>query len=233
MGCVRNLGGARKTYNTNSAHIKLQFKKATFSFQLPPAPPVPVAQKFNMFSSSQRVQNVFGLYTTVILVVSALISIISYTGLYTSGAFSLTPNLSNIETKSTLKFTRRSGAVNGKGKENTRITFDLDADLRPLFNWNTKQVFVYLEAEYDGGKNRPDISNTIAFWDKIITSKEKAVLSLKNQRGHYSVYDVQKSFNNNNATLRLGYNIQPWVGALIFGHFDITGDSQFTFPSPY
>ena len=26
------------------------------------------------------------------------------------------------------------------------------SDLTPLFNWNTKQVFLYLEAEYDNVK---------------------------------------------------------------------------------
>ena len=28
------------------------------------------------------------------------------------------------------------------------ITFDLQADLNPLFNWNVKQLFLYLTAEY-------------------------------------------------------------------------------------
>lgn len=96
--------------------------------------------------------------------------------------------------KTTVKFTRRSGAVNGKGKENVRLNFDLDADLSSLFNWNTKQVFVYLTAEYDGGAKRADISNKVTFWDRIITDKSGAVLKLRNQRGAYSVYDVQKSF---------------------------------------
>lgn len=184
-----------------------------------------------MFSSVQRIQNIFGFYTTVILIVSALISAISYSQLLFNGAFSLVPHVSSLEPKTSIKFTRRSGSVNGKGKENARLSFDLDADLTPLFNWNTKQVFVYLQADYDGGSKRPDISNTVTFWDKIITSKKNAVLNLQNQRGFYSVYDVQKSFNNNNATIKLGYNIQPWVGALIFGHFDIDGVSEFTFPT--
>lgn len=74
------------------------------------------------------------------------------------------------------------------------MNFDLDADLTPLFNWNTKQVFVYLTAEYDGGSKRTDISNKVTFWDKIILTKEDAVLSLRNQRSTYSVYDVQRSF---------------------------------------
>ena len=33
-------------------------------------------------------------------------------------------------------------------------------DLTPLFNWNTKQVFLYLEAEYDnvkGVRRQPSI----------------------------------------------------------------------------
>lgn len=75
-----------------------------------------------------------------------------------------------------------------------RLNFDLDADLSTLFNWNTKQVFVYLTAEYDGGAKRSDIRNKVTIWDRIITSPEASVLSLRNQRGAYSVYDVQKSF---------------------------------------
>lgn len=186
-----------------------------------------------MFSASQRLQNGFGFYTTIILVISGLVSFISYIQLQSTGAFSLRPYVNSIEPKTSIKFTRRSGSVNGKGKENARVNFDLDADLTPLFNWNTKQIFVYLQADYNGGENRPDISNTVTFWDKIITKKDNANLTLKNQRGSYSVYDIQKSFNNNNATIRLGYNVQPYVGALVFGHFDIEGANQFIFPTPY
>lgn len=75
-----------------------------------------------------------------------------------------------------------------------RLNFDLDADLTPLFNWNTKQVFVYLTAEYDGGSKRSDINNKVTFWDRIITSSDKAVISLRNERSAYSVYDIQSSF---------------------------------------
>lgn len=186
-----------------------------------------------MFSSSQRLQNSFGFYTTIVLIISVLISVVSFLQLQTAGAFSLRPHVGHIEPKTSVKFTRRSGSVNGKGKENARVNFDLTADLTPLFNWNTKQVFVYLQADYNGGESRPDISNSVTFWDKIITKKDQAKLNLKNQRGAYSVYDVQKSFNNNNATIRLGYNVQPYVGALVFGHFDVDGVDNFVFPAPY
>jgi signal peptidase complex subunit 3 len=35
-----------------------------------------------------------------------------------------------------------------KREEYAHIRFDLDADLSPLFNWNTKQVFAYVSVEY-------------------------------------------------------------------------------------
>lgn len=28
------------------------------------------------------------------------------------------------------------------------ITFDLSADIKPIFDWNVKQLFLYLSAEY-------------------------------------------------------------------------------------
>lgn len=32
--------------------------------------------------------------------------------------------------------------------------FDLQADLNPLFNWNAKQLFVFLTAEYETVDNK-------------------------------------------------------------------------------
>ena len=54
------------------------------------------------------------------------------------------------------------------------IKFSLDADLSSLFTWNTKQIFVYVTADWttpaaftkDG---RPH-NNSAVIWDSIITS---------------------------------------------------------------
>ena len=92
--------------------------------------------------------------------------------------------------------------------------------MTPLFNWNTKQIFIYLTAEYPGKSEGS--SNKVTFWDKIITNKEDANLTLTNQRGKYSVWDVEKSFRGRNATVRLEWNIQPYVGPLIL---DLQKDS--------
>ena len=37
------------------------------------------------------------------------------------------------------------------------LTFDLKVDLEPLFNWNVKQLFLYLSAEYSTPKNKVDL----------------------------------------------------------------------------
>ncbi len=48
------------------------------------------------------------------------------------------------------------------------VTFNLEADLRSAFSWNTKQLFVFLRAEYwsDEGK-----LNQVVLWDSIIQQK--------------------------------------------------------------
>lgn len=48
------------------------------------------------------------------------------------------------------------------------VTFDLNADLRSIFSWNTKQLFVYVQAEYETEDNK---RNEIVLWDSIIQQK--------------------------------------------------------------
>jgi hypothetical protein len=38
------------------------------------------------------------------------------------------------------------------------LTFDLHADLSPLFNWNVKQLFLYLTAEYTTPQNEVNLN---------------------------------------------------------------------------
>lgn len=45
----------------------------------------------------------------------------------------------------------------------------LNTDLSPLFNWNTKQVFIYLAAEYEGKEIKQKsiderTENQVVFW---------------------------------------------------------------------
>ncbi|MED6209282.1 hypothetical protein PIB30_053194 [Stylosanthes scabra] len=57
------------------------------------------------------------------------------------------------------------------GNDEVSMTMNISADLQSLFTWNTKQVFVFLAAEYETPKNS---LNQISLWDGIIPSKEHA-----------------------------------------------------------
>lgn len=66
------------------------------------------------------------------------------------------------------------------------LTFDLKTDLTPLFNWNVKQLFLYLTAEYVTPNN---VLNQVVLWDKIILRGENAVLDFKNMNTKYYFWD--------------------------------------------
>ncbi|XP_050240443.1 signal peptidase complex subunit 3B-like isoform X1 [Quercus robur] len=57
------------------------------------------------------------------------------------------------------------------GNEEVSLTLNISADLQSMFTWNTKQVFVFLAAEYETPKNS---LNQVSLWDDIIPSKERA-----------------------------------------------------------
>lgn len=92
----------------------------------------------------------------------------------------------------------------------------MDSDLSPLFNWNTKQVFIYLTAEYDGS-TRSQTKSEVTYWDKILTNKNDAKLHLKNFKSKYAVWDLEDVFVGRELTFKLKWNIQPWIGPLIYG----------------
>ena len=41
-----------------------------------------------------------------------------------------------------------------QARDQAVITFNIQADLRSVFSWNTKQLFVYLQAEYETPHNK-------------------------------------------------------------------------------
>lgn len=45
-------------------------------------------------------------------------------------------------------------AVSREKNDLGALRFDMTSDLTPLFNWNTKQLFLYLVAEYETQNNK-------------------------------------------------------------------------------
>lgn len=109
------------------------------------------------------------------------------------------------------------------------IQIDLQADLTPLFNWNVKQLFLYVTAEYKTENNK---FNQVVLWDKIIRRGDYAVLNFKNMNTKYYFWDDGNGLRGNkNVTLTLSWNIIPNAGLLpsITAH----GSHTFAFPSEY
>ncbi|CUM68408.1 uncharacterized protein PRCAT00006131001 [Priceomyces carsonii] len=185
-----------------------------------------------MFNLTSRFQNATNQALSSSIAISILIIGLTLLQLYKDQVWSIqSTSISNIKARATLKHSFNYGAAPKKPKENSKINFDLDADLSPLFNWNTKQVFVYLTAEYPGKSDTS--SNKITYWDKIITDKDDAKISLRNQASKYSVWDIERSFRSRDAIVRLEWNIQPHIGPLIYGETNSTGAFSFaSLPAP-
>ncbi|KAK5627198.1 hypothetical protein RRF57_002913 [Xylaria bambusicola] len=201
-----------------------------------------------MYNSINRLQTVFGFFTTVAFVVAAIIAASDFTAPRTPSATIKATNVQVVK--------GRPHYYSSKKEEYAIIRFSLDADLSSLFTWNTKQLFVYVTAEWPAapsgavagsGTNQ---TNKAIIWDTIITSPSsdhlanigpatlkklrksaagksvdpsRGKLSLKNQRPKYQItYPTGKVANTEDMTLHVHYNVQPWVGML-------TWDQDFDF----
>ncbi|TPX58000.1 hypothetical protein SpCBS45565_g08094 [Spizellomyces sp. 'palustris'] len=104
------------------------------------------------------------------------------------------------------------------------IQFNLDADLTSLWNWNTKQLFLYVVAEYETPSHNV---NQIVIWDDIITSKEDAIVTLRNKKAEYIASDMSHKLAGIRTNLSLHWNIVPNVGLLMTQR---AGSAPLTFP---
>ena len=70
--------------------------------------------------------------------------------------------------------------------DEAHLAFEIDADLTSVFSWNTKQLFVWLAAEYSTPKH---VKSSVSVWDRIVESKEDAHLVLPFVRNKYKLVD--------------------------------------------
>lgn len=115
-----------------------------------------------MHSALVRLQNVFGFFTTVAFTVAAVIAMSSFVSPQAPSA--------SIQLRNVQVVRGRPHYYSSKREEYANIRFDLDTDLTSLFNWNTKQVFLYLKAVYPSLLPSEPPSEAI-IWDAILASK--------------------------------------------------------------
>jgi signal peptidase complex subunit 3 len=207
-----------------------------------------------MHNSLNRLQTTFGFFTSCAFTIASIIAILS---ILPFPPPSSSPSAS-ISLRDVQVVKGRPHYYSPKREEYSQIRFDLDADLSSLFTWNTKQVFVYVTANYPSGANGA-VSEAV-IWDQIIpatqtpfsfqnlkaqywdsrTKKrntksikaknrrgsqdktttdlvEPGLIKLKNQKPKYQITDPSgKLSERTNATLHVSWNVQPWVGALVW-----------------
>lgn len=166
-----------------------------------------------MHSTLSRFNSITSFATTVLFVLLALVALVAY-------PFGYAPAPSAVGVQSFRMFRGRPGTgyASRPIQDVGVVEFDLDADLSPLFNWNTKQVFLSLSAVYDaapkeerqlvraarsaarsGRKALPpghDIrrSNEVVLWDAIVPSRDRGHVVLPRTRSKYLLREVDRSF---------------------------------------
>ena len=112
--------------------------------------------------------------------------------------------------------------------DEAHLAFEIDADLTSVFSWNTKQLFVWLAAEYATPKY---VESSVSVWDRIVESKEEAHLVLPFVRNKYKLVDNGAGLRGNVVNLTMGWQIMPRVGLLRKGN--VTFPAALTLPEEY
>ncbi len=117
------------------------------------------------------------------------------------------------------------------------FVFSLHADLRPVFHWNVKQLFVYITAHYatkslGEGDEAFDVNNVVV-WDHIVRKKENALLHVEYLRNKYPLVDKGNHLRGAKVTFKINWDITPHTG-VIFSQTSIPEQwLNITLPSNY
>ncbi|KAG6646554.1 hypothetical protein I3843_07G014800 [Carya illinoinensis] len=97
-----------------------------------------------------------------------------------------------------------------KGNDEVSMQLNISADLQSLFTWNTKQVFVFVAAEYETLKNS---LNQISLWDGIIPSKEHAKFWIHTSN-KYRFIDQGSNLRGKEFNMTLHWHVMPKTGKM-------------------
>ncbi|XP_010265152.1 PREDICTED: signal peptidase complex subunit 3B-like [Nelumbo nucifera] len=112
------------------------------------------------------------------------------------------------------------------GNDEVSLTLNVSMNLRSTFTWNTKQVFVFVAAEYETAKNS---LNQVSLWDHIIQDKGHAKLEAQ-ITNKYPFIDQGSHLRGKKIQLVLHWYIMPKTGKTIEDKMVI---SDFRLPQVY
>jgi len=160
-----------------------------------------------MHTITQRLNGVSALATTVLLCLLAAVSVTTF--IIPTKIEPASINVSN------LNVVMGRAPYDRKEQEFVFAKFDIEADLRNLLNWNSKQVFLQFVADYSSPEYP---NNQVVIWDRIIRRKKDARINVESLKNKYAFKEIsQKGFRGLNATYSLQYNVMPYVGLLTYG----------------
>lgn len=103
---------------------------------------------------------------------------------------------------------------NNYGNDEALVGLSINADLTPLFSWNTKEIFVFISAEYSSKSNA---LNQVSMWDRIIQFGEDPVIHLPYVRAKYKLVDQGHHLRGSAVNFTLHWNTVPFTGRLRSG----------------
>ncbi|KAJ1511938.1 Signal peptidase complex subunit 3 [Coelomomyces lativittatus] len=152
--------------------------------------------------------------TTAIFCLALLISLTSHFFLPNTPSALPTLHLSNVfVTKAKRELHSQYQSYYHSPSHYGQLHFNLTLDLRPVFHWNTKQIYAFLTLHY----STPHYDqNEIVFWDAIIADKEEAYQELDLTKNKYAIHDfffkTKNQLIGNQGNITLGWSIVPNVG---------------------
>lgn len=112
------------------------------------------------------------------------------------------------------------------GNDEVMLTLNISMDLQSLFTWNTKQVFIFLAAEYETSKNT---LNQISLWDHIVPDKDHAKFQAQ-VANKYPLIDQGSNLRGQKVELVLHWHVMPRTGRMIRDKMAV---SSFHLPEAY
>uniref|UniRef100_A0A0N4ZFD3 Signal peptidase complex subunit 3 n=1 Tax=Parastrongyloides trichosuri TaxID=131310 RepID=A0A0N4ZFD3_PARTI len=117
----------------------------------------------------------------------------------------------------------------GHNNDFAHMQLNIEADLTSVFNWNVKELFVYLVAEY---KSKNNAFNQVTLWDQVVLRNDRVVINEKNIYPEYYFFDDGSNLlKHDNVSLTLNWEVIPNAGFMF--HERVKGSHRIRFPSTY
>jgi len=159
-----------------------------------------------MHSLSSRLNALFAFFLSVMGAIA--LGCFASTWFKDYSSANLTVDKHAITLRSALDFT-----TTRQNSDLATIKFSINGNFTELFDWNTKEIFIYLVCEYTTPQNR---LNQVVLWDKILLRDDKDVdhFVLENSSPKYYFFDDGAFLRYNCKTdPSMEYHSQYWLHA--------------------